>query len=177
MRAAFAVLAATLVAVAATGCSGDSDDPQSAATTAPPAATTTEAADTRPEPPQDQSRWAREVDAACKPWQERISTVAPPADASELERYLGETLPLIRKQVAAVDAVKLPTNAADARQARLFVASLRKLEQALTRYHAALRTADPEETEKALADANAAGLEARGSVTGLGVTQCGGYEG
>jgi hypothetical protein len=177
VRSAFAVLAATLVAVAATGCSSDdSNGSDAAATTAAEAATTTQSAETRPEPPADQSRWAQEVDEACKPWQERIAKVAPPAGSEELERYLGDTLPLIRKQVDAVDAVALPANEAEARRARLFVAGLRKLETALTHYRAALRASDAEATEQALRDANAAGLEARGAVAGLGVTQCGGYE-
>ena len=175
MRAAFAVLAAALVAVAATGCSSD-DDSESAPTTAPPAATTTQPAETRPEPPAGQSRWAREVDAACKPWQDRISMVKPPAAASELERYLGDALPLIRKQIDAIDAVELPEAEADARKARSFLAGLRKLEAALTRYRAALRASDSAATEQALAEANTAGLQARAAVAGLGVTECGGFE-
>ena len=170
------MLAAALLVGAGAGCGGsDESEP----TAAPTAAATTEAApvETRPEPPAEQSRWAQEVDRACEPWQQRIQAVTLPADTGDLERYLNETLPLIRKQVAAVDAVKLPPSKPDARQATLFVTGLRDLEGALTKYAAALHAGNPEQTEQALANANSAGLQLRTYVAPLGVTQCGAYEG
>ena len=104
-------LAAAVLLVAAGGCGGGGDDATGTTTaTAPASEPTVEATttDTRPEPPEDQGRWARQVDAACKPWQSQIDAVAPPSGAADLERWLGETLPLVRKQVAAVEAVKPP---------------------------------------------------------------------
>jgi hypothetical protein len=180
VRLVFFALAAALVVAAGTGCS--SDDSESGSTAAPTTTTTTttattEPAETRPEPPAAQSRWAAGVDDACTPWQERIEAVTPPADAGDLQRYLEETLPLIRKQVAAVAAVPRPAAAGDSRQVKHFVAALRKLEDALTRYVAALGAADADATKQALADANAAGVEARGSAVTLDVTECGGYAG
>ena len=41
-----------------------------------------------PSPAPNQSRWAGQVDAACKPWQERIDAVPPPTDAASLEDFL-----------------------------------------------------------------------------------------
>ena len=176
MRLVLGVLAVAL-AVAASGCGGDAED--EATTTAPPPATTavTEKTATRPEPPADQSRWASEVDAACAPVQAQIDAVPPPGTASELGTWLRDTLPLVRKQVAVVDAVPLPANKDEAKRAELFVAGLHELEQALTRYAAALEQNDPEAIQKALAEANAAGTETRGYALSLDITQCGGYGG
>ena len=179
-------LAAALLLVAAGGCGGGDDETAGTAgtTTAPPVESTAEpttaveettAAETRPEPPEDQGRWAQQVDAACKPWQVKIDAVAPPATATDLERWLGEALPLIRKQVAAVEAVKPPTAAAAAEQATLLVSNLRIVERALTHYRAALRSGDADAAKDALAAAGAAGIEARTTALAAGVTECGGY--
>lgn len=172
------VLAAALVVAAATGCSGDEGDDDAAATTPPatPVSPATTASDyARPEPAEDQSRWARQVDAACEPWQRKLDAVAPPADAAGLDRWLAETLPLVRKQVAAVEAVKPPAAKEDAQQAELFVEDLRGVERALTRYRAALKAGDAEAARQALTDAGTAGAEARAAALAAGVTECGGY--
>jgi hypothetical protein len=179
VRLAVPVLAAALV-VAASGCGGDGEDAAgtttgAAAISAP--ATTAEDYQTRPTAPADQTRWASQVDAACAPWQEQIDAVAPPADATALARWLDDTLPLVRKQVAAVEAVKPPAKAEEAERAALFVAGLRKIERSLTRYRAAIETSDEEAVTKALADANAAGAETRAYALSLDVTECGGYSG
>jgi len=181
-----AALAATLLLVAAGGC-GDGDDEATGTTgtaTAPPVESTAEpattaeettSAETRPEPAEDQGRWAQQVDAACKPWQVKIDAVAPPATATDLERWLGEALPLIREQVAAVEAVKPPTAAAAAGQATVLVSNLRIVERALTHYRAALLAGDADAAKDALATAGAAGIEARTTALAAGVTECGGY--
>jgi hypothetical protein len=178
VRVALGVLAAAL-AVAASACGGDEDGAgvTGAATTAATAtiATTAAAATTqddyeRPEATDDQSRWARAVDAACAPWQDRIDAVSPPTDAADLDRWLTEALPLIRGQVAAVDGVASPPVRAEA-----FVQELRTVEQALTRYRQALRGGDAEAARRALAEAGTAGQEARDVAVSLGVTECGGY--
>ncbi len=168
MRLVLSVLAAALV-VAGTGCSSD-DDPDRAGTTAP-------AVVTRPEPPEAQSRWAKQVDEACRPWQERIDAVAPPADARGLERWLAEALPLVRKQVAAVRAVKPPAKESEADRAKLFLDGMTRLERSLTRYLAAIRVDDAVAVTKALEEANAAGSATRGFAVSVDVTECGGYEG
>jgi hypothetical protein len=189
-----AVLAATLVVAAGAGCSDDDDDGVAAGTTTTaattaveePAATTAEEPTstqpvgptaTRPEPPADQTRWAQQVDAACKPWQERIDALAPPADPAELEPFLADAVPLARRQVAAVAAVKPPTGAAEARQAALFLAALRDLERGLTRYLAAIRRDDAEAVQVALTQAGSAGAQVREYAVALDVTECGGYGG
>ncbi len=189
MRLLTGVIAAALVVAAAGGCAGDDEEDAAGTTASTPAATTAQPATTteeqqvttqagdyaRPEPPDDQSRWAGQVDAACEQWQEQIDEVAPPADPADLERWLGETLPLVRKQVAAVEAVRLPGAASEAEPASLFVQNLRRVERALTRYGAALRSENPQGAQQALAEAGAAGAEARSAALALGVTECGGY--
>ena len=178
MRLTLSVLAATLVVAAGTGCSSDDDNGSAAATTvAATTAVTTAPTDTRPEPPADQGRWAREVDAACKPWQERIDAVPPPLDESGLETWLAETLPLIRKQLAAVRAVKPPDSKSEATEADRFIGDAQRLEGALTSYLTAVRAGDATAMQQALANANAAGVEARVKAAALGITECGGYEG
>jgi hypothetical protein len=180
-------LAATLVVAAASGCGGD-EDGAAGTTASTPTATTPQPATTtgrrvttqeneyaRPEPPDDQTRWSGQVDAACELWQARIDAVAPPADPDGLERWLGEALPLVRKQVAAVEAVRLPAAQSEAEPASRLVQDLRRVERALTRYQAAVRTSDADAAQQALAEAGAAGAEARTSARALGVTQCGGY--
>jgi hypothetical protein len=65
----------------------------------------------------------------------------------------------------------------ETRRAEFFVAALKKIGTALTRYLVALRAQAAPAVEAALAEANAAGAEARGYATALDVTQCGGYSG
>jgi hypothetical protein len=100
----------------------------------------------------------------------------PPADASGLARWLGETVPLVSKEVAALRAVKPPVKQSEAERAKLFVASMGKLERGLGRYHSAVLAGDPQAIQQALAESNAAGVEARGYAASLDVTRCGGYE-
>jgi len=190
------VLATTLVMVAAAGCSGGGDDDAAgtggstvAATTAEPAvestgaATTAELPDpaestaTRPEAPADQSRWAAQVDAACKSWQAQIDQLPAPADAAGLESWLDELLPLARRQLAAVKAVKPPAKQSEAAQAARFIESLTTLERSLTRYRAAIVKGDDKAVGVALVEANAAGAAARNYALVLDITECGGYSG
>jgi hypothetical protein len=204
VRSTLSVLAAALVRAASTGCSEDKDAAgEAGATTAAPAttaaapATTTEpSTDTRPaattartttgksgtsggrpEPPADQSRWAAQVDDACKPWQKKLDAVPPPTDITSLENWLAKSLPLVRKQVAAVKAVKLPATPSELRTAALFVSSLQNIERALTRYLAAIRADDAAAVQAALLQANTAGAQARNYASTLEVTECGGYKG
>lgn len=187
MRSTLSVLAASLVLAAGAGC-GDDEPSGGGATTTAPAATeagptttapeqTTESTETQPEAPPDQSAWAAQVDEACEPVQEQIDALPPPTDAASLETWVAQVLPLVREEVAAVKAVKPPVDAEEAREARLFVKSLERLEGALTRYLDGLRTSDTAAVEQALADANAAGAEARAYAVSLDVTRCGGYSG
>ena len=126
-------------------------------------------------PPADQTRWAEQVDAACRPWQEQIDGLLQPANASGLERWLDELLPLVRKQVSAVTAIKPPAKQSEAEKAALFVKSLTKLERGLTQYLAAIKGNDTAAIERALVDANSAGAASRNYALVLDVTQCGGY--
>jgi hypothetical protein len=187
------VLAAALVVAAGTGCAGDDDGDAAGTAATAPAGTTaagaTTAADeeptttaeptnttgTRPEPSPNQSRWAAQVDSACKPWQERIDAVPQPTDAASLESYLAAVVPLAKKQAAAVEAVKPPADDEEAETAKLFVGALGELEGGLTRYLAAIRRNDAAAVQEALLEANAAGASARGYAVALGVTECGGY--
>jgi hypothetical protein len=176
------VLAATLLLAASAGCGDDNGNDATGGDTSPPAATTetpepasTDPTETRPEPAPSQSRWAEQVDAACKPVQEQIDAVPPPADAAGLERWLGDILPLVTKQIAAVKAIKPPVKDEEARRAKLFVGGLEKLETAFTHYLAAVQSADPKALQKAVTQANAAGAETRADAASLELTQCGGY--
>lgn len=117
------------------------------------------------------------MDAACKPWQGRIDALFPPADASQLQNWLDQLLPLLRKEVVAVNAVKPPAKESDAKTAALFTANLKKLERGLTRYRAAVVAGDQKAVEQAILEANAAGAAARAYALSLDVTECGGYEG
>ena len=83
-------------------------------------------------------------------------------------------MPLVRKQVAAVEAVKPPTAAATAEQAALLLRNLHIVERALTSYRAAL-AGNADAAKDALAEAGAAGIEARTTAVAAGVTACGGY--
>ena len=182
MRFGLSVLAAVLVLAAGSGCSDDGDDGSASATTADAAATEPEPAATiqsgpRPKPPEDQSRFAKQVDEACKPWQAKIDALAPPTTAAQLELWLAELLPLVRNQVSAVKAVKRPAKQAEARKAALFIENITKLERSLTRYQAAIRAVDNAKIQRSLREANAAGAASRAYALSLGVTECGGYSG
>jgi hypothetical protein len=167
------VLAAALLAVAGTGCSEDKQA-QSPTTTSSP---TTTAAVSRPKPGPHQSRWAKQVDAACKPWQKRIDAVTPqPTDTASLKPWLERALPLVRKQIAAVKAVKRPAKAGEADKARQFLDSLETTERALTRYVTTTNARVTAKANQALTEAGAAGATARAYAAALNVTQCGGYE-
>jgi hypothetical protein len=181
VRFALFVLAAVLVLAAGAGCSDDGDEASTIATTAG-ALTEPEPAPTiqsgaRPKPPADQSRWAKQVDAACKPWQARIDGLAPPTTAAELEPWLGDLLPLVRKQVSAVKDVKPPAKQDEAKKAALFIENVTKLERSLTRYQAALKAGDNAAIQRSLQEANAAGAASRAYALSLDVTECGGYSG
>ena len=170
MKSALSVLAAALAVAAGTGCSEDKQS-QSPTTTG---ATTT--LSTRPKPLPNQSRWARQVDDVCKPWQKQIEAVTPaPTDAATLRKWLEHALPLVRGQIAAVAKVKRPAKAEEARKVTLFLDSLQRTERALTRYLAAIKANKPAKVRKALADAGAAGAAARAYAVSLDVTGCGGY--
>ena len=73
--------------------------------------------------------------------------------------------------------MKPPTAADNAERAALFIGKLRIVEQALTKYRAALRANNAQATREALAEAGAAGAEARTVALAAGVTECGGYSG
>jgi hypothetical protein len=170
--------------VLAAGCMGGDEDSAagSTATTTAGALTEPEPAPTiqsgpRPKSPADQSRWAKQVDAACKPWQARIDGLAPPTTAAELEPWLGELLPLVRKQVSAVKDVKPPAKQDEAKKAALFIENVTKLERSLTRYQAAIKAGDNAAIQRSLREANAAGAASRAYALSLDVTECGGYSG
>jgi hypothetical protein len=167
------VLAASLVLAAGAGC-GDDDEPAAVATTA---AATTADDYARPEPPPEQSRWAMQVDEACGPVQAQIDALPAPTDAASLESWVEQVLPLVGQEVAAVKAVKPSTKEDEARNATLFIHSLESIESALTKYLAALQEDDTVAIEQALAEANAAGAQARAYAASLDVTECGGYSG
>ena len=192
MRSTIAVLAAALAAAASTGCSEDTRAGGTTATTRAATTqttptetttgTTTEAtssgqSDTRPAPPPDQSRWARQVDAACAPLQAKIDALAPPSDAASLEAWLADVVPLVHAQVAALKAVKTPIKAGEKLRTRLFLASYARLETALKQYLAAIESGDGNKLQAALVSANAAGASTRTYARSLDVTACGGYSG
>jgi hypothetical protein len=171
VRFVLSVLAATLVVAAGTGCSEDKQ--AEAPTTSTP---TTTPVVTRPKPGPHQSGWAKAVDDVCKPWQERIDAVSPqPTDTASLQAWLERTLPLVRKQIAAVKAVTPPAKAGEARKVRQFLDSLQKTERALTRYLTAIQANAPAKERRALAEAAASGATTRAYAMSLNITQCGGY--
>jgi hypothetical protein len=183
VRLALGVAAAALL-VAASGCGGDDDGDaaEDAARSNPGVAVTrtveqetTEPVQTRPEPSATQSRWAAAVDDACRPLQERLDALPQPADAASLQAWLGQAIPIVREQIAAVKAVEPASGPAGRAQGR-FVASLERLERALTRYREGLAEGNVGKVEQAVADATEAGADARAQATKAGVTQCGGYE-
>ena len=104
------------------------------------------------------------------------STRSPrPCDASGLQRWLDDLLPLVRKQVRAVTAVKPPAKQSEAKKVALFIENMTKLERSLTRYRAAIETGDTEAIQRSLQEANAAGAASRAYALSLDVTECGGY--
>jgi hypothetical protein len=133
--------------------------------------------DGRPAPPADQSRYAKQVDDACRSLQDKIDALPQPTDAASLETFMASVLPLVRKQIAAVSKLKPPTDNEEARRARLFADGYRDIERALTRYLAAIRAGKPEAIQRALVEANAAGARTRTYAASLDVTACGGYTG
>jgi hypothetical protein len=170
MRLVLPLLVAILVVGCATACSGNKQAEATSTTSA------TTATSVRPRRLPNQSRWARQVDAACKPWQARIDAITPaPVDVPSLQKWLDRALPLVRKQLAAVKAVRPPANADEATKVRLFLASLQKIEHALTTYLAAIHQHAAVKAQKALDDAGAAGSAARADAVSLDITQCGGY--
>jgi hypothetical protein len=109
--------------------------------------------------------------------QEQIDALPPPTDAASLVTWVEQVLPLVRKQVTAVKAVKPSTKEDEARNAELFIESLESIEGSLTEYLAALQESDNAAIERTLTAANAAGAQARAYALSLGVTRCGGYSG
>jgi hypothetical protein len=159
-----------LVLGCVTACSGKK---QAQATSTASATTTTS---TRPKRLPNQSRWAKQVDAACKPWQKQIDAVTPaPVDVPSLQKWLDRALPLVRKQLAAVKAVEPPANQDEATKVKLFLASLDKAERALTNYVVAIHQHASTKAKNALAAAGTAGSAARADAVSLDITQCGGY--
>jgi hypothetical protein len=157
-------LCVLVVLVVCAGCSREK----------PAQPTTTTSA--RPKVQPTQSRWAKEVDAACKPWQRRIDAVTPaPTNNASLQVWLTRTLPLVRKQIAAVDAVEPPNDQAEAKKVTKFLAGLHKTERALTRYLAAVRSGATAKAQKTLSEASASGAALRAQAKALDITQCGGY--
>jgi hypothetical protein len=172
MRFALPVVAAFFVLGCGTACSGNKQA-QAPGTSTAPATTTTS---TRPQRLPNQSRWARQVDAACKPWQKQIDAITPaPTDVPSLQKWLARALPLVRKQIAAVKAVKPPANQDEATKVKLFLASLQKTERALTSYLVAIHQHAPARAQKALDEAGTTGSAARADAVSLDITQCGGY--
>jgi hypothetical protein len=162
MRLAFSALAAALLVAAAAGC-GDKQ------------ATTTTAA-THPTVLPTQSRWAKQVDVVCKPWQDRIDAIRPPpTSVASLQTWLARALPLVRKQIAAVQKVPPPESTREARKVRRLLDSLNTSERALTRYLAAVNAKAQTKAQTALTTAATAGAKARALSLSLDITQCGGY--
>ena len=162
MRIVLAALAAGLVVIASAGC-GDNK------------ATTTAAA-TRPTQLPTQSRWAKQVDVACKPWQNRIDAITPPpTTVASLQAWLTRALPLVRKQVAVVERVQPPASASQARKVTRFLTSLTQTERALTRYLAAVNAKSQSRAQTALTAAATSGAKARTLAQSLDITKCGGY--
>jgi hypothetical protein len=166
VRSTFSVLAVALVVAAVPVCCG-----KGVVNTMTPSR-----GSTPPKPLPNQSRWAKQVDVACKPWQERIDAVSPaPTNTASLRIWLKQALPLIRKQIAAVEEVKPPAKQDEARKVTRFIDSLRRTERELTRYLAASRANAPTEARRAFAEASASGAAARTEAASLDVTKCGGY--
>ena len=162
MRLAFSALAAALLVAAAAGC-GDKQATTTAAATPPTVLPT-------------QSRWAKQVDVVCKPWQDRIDAIRPPpTSVASLQTWLARALPLVRKQIAAVEKVPPPERTSEARKVTRLLDSLNATERALTRYLAAVNAKAQTKAQTALTTAATAGAKARALSLSLDITQCGGY--
>ncbi|HEX7311754.1 MAG TPA: hypothetical protein VF232_11285 [Gaiellaceae bacterium] len=162
MRLALSALAAALLVAAAAGCGGKQ-------------ATTTAAA-THPTALPTQSPWAKQVDVVCKPWQDRIDAIRPPpTTVASLQKWLARALPVLRKQIAAVEKVPLPESTSEARKVRRLLDSLNTTERALTRYLAAVNAKAQAKAQAALTSAATAGAKARALSLSLDITRCGGY--
>jgi hypothetical protein len=123
-----------------------------------------------------QSRWAKQVDVVCKPWQDRIDAIRPPpTSVASLQTWLARALPLARKQIAAVQKVPPPKSTGEARQVTRLLDSLNTTERALTRYLAAVNAKAQTKAQTALTTAATAGAKARALSLSLDITQCGGY--
>src|SRR5512132_2153111 len=161
MRLALSALAAALLAAATAGC-GDKQATTTAATTRPTVL--------------PQSRWAKQVNVVCKPWQDRIDAIRPaPTSVATLQTWLARALPLVRKQIAAVEKVPRPESTTEARKVTRLLDSLNTTERALTRYLAAVNAKAQAKAQTALTTAATAGAKARALSLSLGITQCGGY--
>jgi hypothetical protein len=161
MRLALSALAAALLVAAAVGC-GDKQATTTAAATHPTLL--------------PQSRWAKQVDVVCKPWQDRIDAIRPPpTSVASLQTWLARALPLVRKQIAAVEKVPPPESTSEARMVTRLLESLNTTERALKRYLAAVDAKAQPKAQTALTTAASAGAKARALSLSLDITQCGGY--
>ena len=125
-----------------------------------------------------QSQWTAQANLVCKPWQDRIDALGPPpTDLASLPPWLARVLPLVRRQIDAVAAVRPPADPGEARRVTLFLDRLHKVDNALTRYLAGINAHDAQKAQTALADAAAAGATARVDAASLKITRCGGYAG
>jgi hypothetical protein len=161
MRLALSALAAALLVAAAAGC-GDKLATTTAAATHPMVL--------------PQSRWGKQVDVVCKPWQDRIDAIRPPpTSVASLQTWLARALPLVRKQIAAVEKVPPPESTSEARKVTRLLDSLNTTERALTRYLAAVNAKAQAKAQTALTTAATAGVKARALSLSLDITRCGGY--
>ena len=183
--------ATTLVLVAAAGCSGGDDDAAATAAqpTTPTAATTSPAATApaiprpprlhRPGPSRRRTRVAG---------RERSTPPASPGRRRSTPSHRRRPRPTsIRgwprhcrscaNRSRPSRPCQPPTAADNAERAALFIGNLRIVEQALTRYKAALRASNAQAAREALAQAGSAGAKARTVALAAGVTECGGYSG
>jgi hypothetical protein len=112
----------------------------------------------------------------CKPWQDRIDAIRPPpTSVASLQTWLARALPLVRKQIAAVQKVPPPESTGEARKVTRLLDSLNTTERALTRYLAAVNAKAQTKAQTALTTAATAGARARALSLSLDITQCGGY--
>jgi hypothetical protein len=161
MRLGLSALAAALLVAAAAGC-GNKQASTTAAATHPTVL--------------PQSRWAKQVDVVCKPWQDRIDAIRPPpTSVASLQTWLARALPLVRKQVAAVEKVPPPKGTSEARRVTRLLDSLNATERALTRYLAAVKAKAQAKAQTALTTVATVGAKARALSVSLDITQCGGY--
>src|SRR4029450_12109082 len=123
-----------------------------------------------------QAPWAKQVDVVCKPWQDRIDAIRPPpTSVASLQTWLARALPLVRKQVAAVEKVPPPQSTREARRVTRLLDSLNATERALTRYLAAVKAKAQAKAQTALTTVATVGAKARALSVSLDITQCRGY--